>query len=458
MLKRILVANRGEIAVRILRACREMNIESVAVYSEADRGSLFTTLATRAVCIGSARAEHSYLNIDAILTVAMETDCDAIHPGFGFLSENPDFAARTVENGLAFIGPSADVISQLGNKSAARSLMKAAGVPCVPGSDGLVSTAERAREVADSLGYPVFIKASAGGGGRGMRRANASEEVEAAFNEASGEARSVFGDGDVYVEKLIENPRHVEFQILADEFGNVIHLGERDCSLQRRNQKVVEESPSPSLDEDLRAEMGAAAVRAAKAAGYVNAGTVEFILDGEGNYYFIEMNTRIQVEHPVTEMVTGIDIVREQIKIASGIKLRYAQEDIVLSGHAIECRVNAEDPSADFRPCPGRVDHLHFPGGFGVRVDSALYAGCEISPYYDSMVAKLIVHGKTRNEAVLRMRRALEELLVTGVRTNLGLLYMLMFSTDFIGGRVDTGFIERNLDALLSPVEKEMNL
>ena len=435
-----------------------MNIETVAVYSEADRGSLFPTLATRAFCIGPAPANDSYLNIGAILTVALETQCDGVHPGFGFLSENPDFAARTVENGLAFIGPGADVIEKLGNKSEARRLMQAAGVPCVPGSDGVVVTSAQAREVAASLGYPVFIKASAGGGGRGMRRADSPEQVETAFGEASGEARSVFGNGDVYVEKLIENPRHVEFQILADEFGNVIHLGERDCSLQRRNQKVVEESPSPSLDAETRASMGKAAVSAAKAAGYVNAGTVEFILDGEGNYYFIEMNTRIQVEHPVTEMVTGIDIVREQIKIASGIKLHYKQEDITFSGHAIECRVNAEDPTADFRPCPGRVEHLHLPGGFGVRVDTSLYSGCEISPFYDSMVAKVIVHGKTRNEAVLRMRRALEELLVTGVQTNLGLLYMLMFSTDFIGGRVDTGFIERNLDALLSPVEKELNL
>jgi len=291
-----------------------------------------------------------------------------------------------------------------------------------------------------------------------MRRADSPEMVEAAFEEASGEARSVFGNGEVYVEKLIENPRHVEFQILADAFGSVVHLGERDCSLQRRNQKVVEESPSPSIDDETRAAMGEYAVCAARAAGYVNAGTVEFVLDGEGHCYFIEMNTRIQVEHPVTEQVTGIDIVREQIKIASGIELHYKQEDITLSGHAIECRVNAEDPSADFRACPGRVEHLHLPGGFGVRVDTALYSGCEISPYYDSMVAKVIVHGKTRNEAVLRMRRALEELLVTGVQTNLGLLYMLMFSTDFIGGRVDTGFIERNLDALLRPVEKELNL
>jgi acetyl-CoA carboxylase biotin carboxylase subunit len=336
--------------------------------------------------------------------------------------------------------------------------MRDNGVPVVPGSTGLVESAEDARREAARLGYPVFLKASAGGGGRGMRRADSEAEIESAFSEASGEAKSCFGDGSVYLEKLILNPRHIEFQILADSFGNVVHLGERDCTLQRRNQKVVEESPSPSIDASTRLEMGETAVRAAKAAGYVNAGTVEFILDGEGNYYFIEMNTRLQVEHPVTEMVTGIDIVREQIHIASGLKLRYAQSEIVALGHSIECRVNAEDPENDFRPCPGVIDHLHFPGGFGVRVDTALYPGYEISPYYDSMIAKVVVHGRTRNEAVLRMRRALEELLVTGVRTNLGLLYMLMFSTDFLTGKTDTGFIERNLDALLRPVEKEMSL
>ena len=458
MLKRILVANRGEIAVRILRACREMNIETVAVYSEADRGALFTTLATRSVCIGPARADASYLNINAVLTVALETQCDGVHPGFGFLSENPAFAHEVAECGLAFIGPRSEVIAQLGDKSAARSLMKTAGVPTVPGSDGLVDTPQAALKEAERLGFPVFIKASAGGGGRGMRRADTSAEVEGAFLEASGEARAAFGDGSVYIEKLIENPRHVEVQILADTFGNIIHLGERDCTLQRRNQKVVEESPSVAISDETRASMCADAIRAAKAAGYTNAGTVEFILDGDGNYYFIEMNTRLQVEHTVTEMVTGIDIVREQIRIASDLALRYAQEEIVVTGHAIECRVNAEEPENDFRPSPGRVEHLHLPGGFGVRVDTALYAGCDISPYYDSMVAKVIVVGSSRNEAILRMRRALEELVVTGVRTNLGLLYMLMFSPDFIAGRTDTGFIERHLDELLAPVNKELTL
>ncbi|MDR0838584.1 MAG: ATP-grasp domain-containing protein, partial [Oscillospiraceae bacterium] len=357
-----------------------------------------------------------------------------------------------------FVGPPPEVIAKLGDKSAARRIMRDAGVPVVPGSDGLVATAEDARQIAEALGYPVFVKATAGGGGRGIRRADSEEQLESAFSEASGEARAAFGDGGVYLEKLIENPRHIEFQILADAFGNVVHLGERDCTLQRRNQKMVEESPSPSLTDALRREMGDAAVRAARAAGYVNAGTVEFLLDADGGYYFIEMNTRLQVEHPVTEAVTGVDIVREQLHIASGLALRYSQEDIAFTGHALECRVNAEDPESDFRPCPGRIDHLHLPGGFGVRVDTGLFPGCEISPYYDSMIAKIIVHGRTRNEAILRMRRALEELLVTGVKTNLGLLYMLMFSTDFLQSRIDTGFIERNLDALLRPVEKEMNM
>ncbi|MDR2420523.1 MAG: acetyl-CoA carboxylase biotin carboxylase subunit [Oscillospiraceae bacterium] len=458
MLKRVLVANRGEIAVRIIRACREMNIETVAVYSEADRGALFTTLATRAVCIGPARAEESYLNADAILTSALAAKCDGIHPGFGFLSENAAFAAAARERGLAFVGPPPEVITALGDKSAARRLMRKAGVPIVPGSDGIAETAEDARREAAELGYPVLVKASAGGGGRGIRRADSERGIETAFGEASGEALACFGDGGVYIEKLIENPRHIEFQILADSFGNIIHLGERDCTLQRRNQKVLEEAPSPSLGKDMRFELGEAAVRAARASGYVNAGTAEFILDGEGNYYFIEMNTRIQVEHPVTEMITGVDIVREQLHIASGLPLRCTQEDIKFSGHAIECRVNAESPEDGFLPCPGRIGFLHLPGGFGVRVDSAAYPGCEVTPYYDSMLAKVIVHGKTRNEAILRMRRALEELLITGVKTNLGLLYMLMFSTDYLAGKTDTGFIERNLDAILRPVEKDMML
>ncbi|NLB29783.1 MAG: acetyl-CoA carboxylase biotin carboxylase subunit [Clostridiales bacterium] len=458
MLKRILVANRGEIAVRIIRACREMNIETVAVYSEADRGSLFTTLATKSVCIGPARAEESYLNQNAVLTAAVITCCDGLHPGFGFLSENAGFAAAVIEHGIEFIGPLPETIGAMGNKIEARKLMKKHGVAVVPGSDEIVKDVFEAREIAETVGYPVFIKASAGGAGRGMRRADSSDEIEQAMAAASGEALACFGDGSVYVEKLIENPRHIEVQILADKHGGVIHLGERDCTLQRRNQKVLEESPSPFCSDALREEMGEVAVLAARAAGYIGAGTIEFIADSDGRFYFIEMNTRIQVEHPVTEMVTGVDNVREQIHIASGLPLRYRQEDIRISGHAIECRVNAEDPENGFAPCPGTVDFLNLPGGFGVRIDTGLHAGCTISPHYDSMVAKVIVHGKTRNEAILRMRRALEELIVSGVRTNLSLLYMLLYSTDFLTGRTDTGFIERNLDKLLSPVKEEMML
>ena len=458
MLKRILVANRGEIAVRIIRACREMNIETVAVYSEADKGALFATLATRSVCIGPARAEQSYLNQSAILTAAITTGCDGLHPGFGFLSENADFADAVRGQGIEFIGPLPGTIATMGDKSTARRLMKTHGVPIVPGSDGIVADADEAARIAAEIGYPVFIKASAGGGGRGMRRADSNDDIADALSAASGEALACFGDGSVYIEKLIENPRHIEVQILADKHGNTIHLGERDCTLQRRNQKVLEESPSPFCNDELRRIMGDIAVSAARAADYIGAGTVEFVVDSNGSFYFIEMNTRIQVEHPVTEMVTGIDIVREQIRIASGLPLRYAQEDIVISGHSIECRVNAEDPENGFNPCPGKVDYLNLPGGFGVRIDTGLHAGCTISPYYDSMVAKVIVHGKTRNEAIFRMRRSLEELIVSGVRTNLSLLYMLLYSPDFLTGRIDTGFIERNLDKLLDPVKEEMML
>jgi acetyl-CoA carboxylase biotin carboxylase subunit len=362
------------------------------------------------------------------------------------------------DNGIAFIGPTPEAIAALGDKSAARRLMRQNGVPTVSGSDGIVATIQDALTAAVAIGYPVLIKASSGGGGRGIRRADSPDEMRSAFEEATAEALACFGDGGVYVERLIENPRHIEVQILADAHGNVIHLGERDCTLQRRNQKVLEESPSPSIDAPKRRELGEMAVRAASAAGYINAGTVEFILDASGSFYFIEMNTRIQVEHPVTEMITGVDIVREQLHIASGLPLRYTQEDISFSGHAIECRVNAESPEDGFLPCPGRIDFLHLPGGFGVRVDAAVYPGCEITPYYDSMLAKVIVHGRTRNEAILRMRRALEELVITGVKTNLRLLYMLMFSVEFLSGKTDVGYIERRLDSILSPVEKDMML
>ena len=450
MFQKILVANRGEIAVRIIRACREMDIRTVAVYSTADREALHTQLATEAVCIGGPRAAESYLNMQNILAAALGTGCDAIHPGFGFLSENPEFARLTEACGLTFIGPSGDVMEKMGSKSAARQLMMAAGVPVVPGSDGPVESPEEAARVAEGLGYPVLIKASAGGGGRGMRRADGPEELEAAFSTARAEAVACFGDGELYLEKLILNPKHIEFQILADSHGNVIHLGERDCSIQRRNQKLMEESPCKALTPELRREMGEAAVRAARAADYRNAGTVEFVLDGAGRYYFIEMNTRIQVEHPVTEMVTGVDLVREQIRIAAGLPLSLSQEAVRLEGHAIECRINAEDPARGFLPDPGKVEFLHLPGGGGVRVDTMLYPGYQLSPYYDSMVAKVIVRGDTRLEAVRRMRRALEELMIRGFATNQNLEYLILYHPDYLKGSYTTGFLEKELEGLLA--------
>lgn len=458
MIKKILVANRGEIAVRIVRACRDMNIETVAVYSQVDKNSLFVTLATQSVCIGPAPAVNSYLNGANIIEAALKTNCEAIHPGFGFLAENADFARAVRDNGLIFIGPDAETIDMLGDKIAAKELMRKYKIPVVPGSLGVVKDAKEAKKIADEIGYPVIIKACNGGGGRGMRKVMAEDELVEAFETASAESLACFGDASVYVEKLIIDPKHIEVQILADHFGNIVHLGERECSLQRSNQKIVEEAPAKVLSAEQRKNLGRIAVRVALAANYKNAGTVEFVLDKDGNFHFIEMNTRIQVEHPVTEMVTGIDIVREQIKIASDVELSYTQKDIKINGHAIECRLNAEDPENNFAPCPGKIDYIHFPGGFGVRIDSALFSGCEITPYYDSMIAKVIVHGKTRNEAILRMRRTLEELLVTGVKTNLGLLYMILYSPDFIMGTYDTGFIEKNLTTILKPVEKEMSL
>ncbi len=445
-----MIANRGEIALRIIRCCREMKIDTVAVYSTADRNSLHVQLAAHAVCIGSHRAADSYLNMKSILSAAVATGCDAIHPGFGFLSENSEFARLCEQCGIAFIGPSADIIDMMGDKNAARSLMKRNGVPVVPGSDGLVENAAQAAAVAEEIGYPVLIKASGGGGGRGMRRAYDSGEIENAFNAAQSEAVACFGNGDMYIEKLVLNPRHIEFQILGDKFGNIVQLGERDCSVQRKNQKLIEESPSKALTPQLRAEMGQAAVNAAKAAGYYSAGTVEFVLSPEGKFYFIEMNTRIQVEHPVTEMVTGIDIMREQIRIAFGRPLSFTQDDVRPTGHAIECRINAEDPSNGFAPCPGRVNFLHIPGGFGVRVDTMLYTGYETSPYYDSMLAKVIVHAPTRIEAIRRMRRALEELMIKGIKTNSDFSYLIMHDPDFIKGNYDTSFIEKKMDLLLS--------
>ncbi len=450
MLKRVLVANRGEIAVRIIRACREMDIETVAVYSTADRESLHVQLATRSVCIGGPRAQESYLCQENVLSAALATGCDAVHPGFGFLSENPDFARRVEEAGLIFIGPAPEVIEKMGQKSAARQLMMESGVPVVPGSQGAVETPEEAAALAKELGYPVLIKASAGGGGRGMRRVDAPEDLAEAFATARAEAVACFGDGSMYLEKLILSPKHIEFQILADGQGHVIHLGERDCSIQRRNQKLMEESPSRALTPALREEMGAAAVQAARATGYRSAGTVEFVLDREGRYYFIEMNTRIQVEHPVTEMVTGLDLVKEQLRIAAGLPLSVTQEEVQFSGHAIECRINAEDPANGFLPSPGKVEFLHLPGGCGVRVDTMLYPGYTTSPYYDSMVAKVIVHGSTRLEAIRRMRRALEELMIRGFATNQELEYLILYHPEYLKGQYDTGFLERNLPGLLA--------
>lgn len=454
MLKKVLIANRGEIAVRILRECLDCGIEAVTVYSTEDRKSLHRMIAPESVCIGGPRASESYLNIGSIIEAAKATGCDAVHPGFGFLSENSEFAEACAAAGLKFIGPSAEVIEQMGNKASARRLMQQHNVPVVPGSDGAVENAEAAAEVTERIGYPVLLKAAAGGGGRGMRKAFSREEVREAFSAAAAEAESCFGDGQMYVEKLIENPRHIEFQILADSRGQVVHLGDRDCSLQRRNQKLAEEAPAWGVSEQLREKMGEAAVAAAKACGYENAGTVEFVVDRDDNFYFIEMNTRIQVEHPVTEMVTGVNIVRQQLRIASGLSLGFSQDDIAIKGHAIECRITAEDVYRNFTPDPGTAEFIHFPAGAGIRVDSALYNGCRISPYYDSMVAKVIACGATRLEAVRRMRRALEEMVITGVKPPLPVQHLLMYHSDFLRGGYDTGFIENHLHELLDVYEE----
>lgn len=445
-----MIASRGEIALRVLRSCREMGIETVAACSEADRETLHVQLATRAVCVGSARAADSYLNQEALLTAALATGCDGVHPGYGFLSENADFADACVKVGLTFIGPSGECIRKAGSKSAARDIMRAAGVPVTPGSDGAVRSEEEALSAAERVGWPVLLKASAGGGGRGIRRCDGPEDLPTAFAAAQAEARACFDSDEMYLEKLVLNPRHIEFQILADRQGHVIHLGDRDCSIQRRNQKLIEEAPARCLTPGLRQEMGAAAVRAARAVGYEGAGTVEFLLDSDGeHFYFMEMNTRIQVEHGVTEMITGVDLVRQQLRIASGLPLGIAQEEIRLEGHAIECRVNAEDPARDFRPCPGRVEFLHFPGGPGVRVDSCLYNGCTLPPYYDSLAAKLLAHAPTRLEAVRRMRRCLEEFALEGFPTNAELSYEILYHPVFLRGGCTTAFLDEHLDELL---------
>ena len=446
MFNKVLIANRGEIAVRIIRACRELGIATVAVFSEPDREALHTQLADEAVCIGPAKAQDSYLNMQNIISAAVLTNAQAIHPGFGVLSENSIVAEMCEECNIKFIGPDAKTIDEMGNKSHARDLMIKAGVNVIPGSDGTVESIEAAYELADKLGYPVMIKASAGGGGKGIRIAHSKEELKNAYESAKLETSLAFGDDEIYMEKVIVNARHIEIQILGDDFGNVIHLGERDCSIQRRNQKVLEEAPSPKLDDKTRKAMGEAAVRAAKAVGYKGAGTIEFLYDKDGNFYFMEMNTRVQVEHPVTEMVTGIDIVKEQLNIASGNPLSYKQEDVKITGHAIECRINAENPEKNFAPSPGTIDFLLIPGGgIGVRVDSAVYEGCDILPFYDSMIAKVITCGKDRNEAIAKMRRALYEFVIKGVDTNIEFQESILNNPSYIAGEFDTSFIEKEI-------------
>ena len=448
MIKKVLIANRGEIAVRIIRACREMGIETVAVYSKADREALHTKLADEAVCIGPAASSESYLSMDRIISATIVTGADAIHPGFGFLSENSRFAELCEQCNITFIGPDSEVIAKLGNKQEARNTMVAAGVPVIPGSTEPIYDAGTGAAIAEEIGYPVIVKAALGGGGKGMRIADSPEEFEQSFQTAQKETQLAFGDNTMYIEHFVQHPRHIEFQILADQYGNVVHLGERDCSIQRNHQKMIEESPSVALSEELRERMGEAAVRAAKAAGYQNAGTIEFLLEKNGNFYFMEMNTRIQVEHPVTEWVTGIDLIKEQIRIASGRKLAFTQEDIHLRGHAIECRINAENPGKGFRPSPGTITDMYLPGGKGIRIDSAFYSGYTIPPYYDSMVAKLIVWAKNRGEAIRKMQSALGEVIIEGIDTNVDYQYEILGRPDYLSGDIDIEFIAENEEAL----------
>lgn len=443
MFRKILIANRGEIAVRIIRAARELGIATVAVYSTADKEALHTLLADEAICIGPAKSTDSYLNMNAILSAAVLTESEAIHPGFGFLSENSKFSTMCEEVGIKFIGPSGAVMDMMGDKINARAQMIAAGVPVIPGSDGEVHTAQEALEIADRIGYPVMLKASAGGGGKGIRKVETTEELVPAFESASSEAKAAFGNGAMYLERVIYPARHIEVQILADQAGHVIHLGERDCSLQRNNQKVLEESPSVAIGKTLREQIGSAAVRAAQSVGYENAGTIEFLLDeASGEFYFMEMNTRVQVEHPVTEFVSGVDIVKEQIRIAAGQELSVSQDEVVLKGHAIECRINAENPAFNFAPSPGKITNLYLPsGGVGLRVDSAVYPGYTIPPYYDSMIAKIIVHGENRFDALMKMQRALYELEIEGVQTNSQFQLDLISDSRVIAGDYDTSFL-----------------
>lgn len=442
MIQKLLIANRGEIAVRIIRACRELGIETVAVYSEADAGSLHSELADEAVCIGPGPSTESYLNMERLISAAMITGADAIHPGYGFLSENARFAELCERCNITFVGPSSEVIANMGNKQVARNTMIAAGIPIIPGTDRPVIDVEDGLKLAEEVGYPVIVKAVLGGGGKGMRTAFSPEEFEKAFLTAQKEAMSAFGDGNMYLEHFVEHPRHIEVQILADNEGNVIHLGERDCSVQRKHQKLIEESPSAGVSDELRKRMGEVAVRAAKAAKYVSAGTIEFLLEADGRFYFMEMNTRIQVEHPVTEWVTGIDLIKEQIMIASGESLKIRQEDVKIQGHAIECRINAENPYKNFRPSPGRISTLHLPGGQGIRVDTGIYSGYEIPPYYDSMLAKLIVHAQDRPKAIAKMLSAMGEVIIGGIDTNVDYQFEILSDPDYQNGNINVDFLK----------------
>ncbi|MHC5227240.1 acetyl-CoA carboxylase biotin carboxylase subunit [Enterococcus sp. LJL99] len=455
MFSKVLIANRGEIAVRIIRACRELGIQTVAVYSEADKDALHTQLADESICIGPAKAVDSYLNVQHVLSAAIVTNAEAIHPGFGFLSENSQFAAMCEECNITFIGPSAKTIDAMGNKINARRLMQEAKVPVIPGSEGVINSVEEALTIAGSIGYPVMLKAAAGGGGKGIRKVLTKEELPQHFTSAQQEAKAAFGNDDMYIEKIIYPARHIEVQILGDNYGHVIHLGERDCSLQRNNQKVLEESPSVIMSEEKRRLIGETAVRAAKAVNYQNAGTIEFLMDKSGEFYFMEMNTRIQVEHPVTEMVTGVDLVKAQLKIAAGEELLIKQEDIVMTGHAIECRINAENPAFNFAPSPGKINNLLLPsGGMGLRVDSAMYTGYTIPPYYDSMIAKVIVHGEDRFDALMKMQRALTEIVTDGVVTNAEFQLDLIAHDQVVAGDYDTSFLQETFLPNWKPVNE----
>lgn len=445
MLKRILIANRGEVAVRIIRACRELGIETVAIYSEADKDALHVKLADKAICVGPAKASKSYLNKNHIIEAACITGCDSIHPGFGFLSENSQFAKVCNEIGLKWIGPSGEMISLMGDKAKAKETMQKAGVPVVPGSNGILANVEQAEKLAEKIGYPVILKASSGGGGKGIRIAYHKEELKRAYTLVKQEAKNAFNDDNIYLEKLIENPRHIEVQILADEHGNAVSLGERDCTIQRNHQKILEETPSSIISNKLRHKMGKIAVNAVNEIGYTNVGTIEFLVDKNQNYYFMEMNTRLQVEHPITEAITGIDIVKEQIRIASGEELAFSQKDIKIQGHSMECRINAENPAKNFAPCPGKITGLHFPGGNGIRIDTAIYEGYTIPSTYDSMIAKLIVHGKDRKESIAKMKSAIAEMVIEGIDTNIDFLYQILNNKKFETNDYDTSFIEKEM-------------